>query len=68
MSTVDELRSALIRNFTTPDETWQTIDRAPRYDGVQSKRLARCTAALQMCLLADILRPGSARVRITFNI
>ena len=58
MPTIDELRSLLIRNFATPDASWDTMDRAPHYDGVISKRLARDTAAKKMGLSVDIVPPG----------
>ena len=59
MPGIDELRSKLIRNFATPDASWQTMDRAPHYDGVIGKRLARDTAATQMGLSVDIVPPGN---------
>ena len=58
MPTVDELRSKLIRNFSSPDSTWETMHRKPLYDGVVSKRLARDTAAKQLGLSVDIVPPG----------
>ena len=58
MPGVDELRSKLIRNFSTPDASWQTMDRAPLYDGVLGKRLALDTAAQKMGLSIDIVPPG----------
>ena len=58
MSTADELRNKLIRNFDKQDETWETMDRAPHYDGVVCKRLARDAAAKQMGLSVDIVPPG----------
>ena len=58
MPTIDELRSLLIRNFSTPDASWETMDRVPHYDGVISKRLARDTAAKKMGLSVDIVPPG----------
>lgn len=58
MPTIDELRGKLMRNFTTPDASWQTMDRAPHYDGVIGKRLARDTAAKKMGLSVDIVPPG----------
>lgn len=58
MPTIEELRSKLISSFATPDASWQTMDRAPHYDGVLSKRLARDTAAKEMGLSVDIVPPG----------
>ena len=58
MPTVDELRSKLIRNFSSPDSTWETMSRKPLYDGVISKRLARDTVAKQLGLSVDIVPPG----------
>ena len=58
MPSVDELRRLLIRNFTTPDASWETMDRAPLYDGVMSKRLASDTAAQKLGLSVDIVPPG----------
>ena len=58
MSTADDLRNKLIRNFEKQDATWETMDRAPHYDGVVCKRLARDTAAKQMGLSVDIVPPG----------
>ncbi len=58
MASIEELRSTLIRSFATPDATWQTMDRAPLYDGVISKRLASDTAAKKMGLSVDILPAG----------
>ena len=58
MTTTEELRSKLIRNFATPDTSWETMDRAPHYDGVVSKRLARDTAAKKLGLSVDIVPPG----------
>ncbi len=58
MSTADELRKKLIRNFSSQDATWETMDRAPNYDGVTGKHLARDTEAKQMGLSVDIVPPG----------
>ena len=58
MTISEDLRSKLIRNFATPDASWETMDRAPHYDGVVSKRLARDTAAIQLGLSVDIVPPG----------
>ena len=58
MVNIDELRSKLIRNFATPDASWQSMDRAPHYDGVRGTRLARDTAAKKMGLSVDIVPPG----------
>ena len=58
MNKSEELRNQLIRNFATPDATWDTMDRAPLYNGVRSKRLARDTAAKKMGLSVDIVPPG----------
>ena len=58
MVNIDELRSKLIRNFATPDASWQLMDRAPHYDGVRGTRLARDTAAKKMGLSVDIVPPG----------
>ncbi len=58
MSDIDPLRSKLIRNFATPDASWETMDRAPHYVGVMGKRLARDTAAKKMGLSVDIVPPG----------
>ena len=58
MNNVENLRSKLIRNFAAPDASWETMDRAPHYDGVVSKRLARDTAAIQLGLSVDIVPPG----------
>ncbi len=52
----DDLRSKLIRNFN--DAKLETCDRAPLYDGSQSARLARGTAAKDMGATIDILPPG----------
>ena len=45
MSNAETLRNKLIRSFASQDATWETMDRAPHYDGVSSKRLAKDTAA-----------------------
>ena len=58
MNKSEDLRNLLIRNFASPDATWDTVDRAPHYDGVRSKRLARDTVAKKMGLSVDILPPG----------
>jgi uncharacterized cupin superfamily protein len=58
MSGIEALRNKLIRNFATPDASWQTMDRAPLYDGVVGKRLARDTAAQKLGLSVDIVPPG----------
>ena len=54
--TPEDLRAKLIRNFN--DAKLETSDRAPLYDGSQSARLARGTAAQQMGASIDILPPG----------
>ena len=54
--TPDELRAKLIRNYN--DVPLETSDRAPLYDGTQSARLARGTAARQMGASIDIVPPG----------
>ena len=54
--TPKELRATLIRNFN--DAPLETSDRAPLYDGSQSARLARGTAAQKMGASIDILPPG----------
>ena len=61
MPSVEELRNTLINSFATPDApdaSWQTMDRAPHYDGVVGKRLARDKAAVQLGLSVDIVPPG----------
>ena len=58
MTQATDLREKLIRNFAVVDESWSTMDRAPMYDGVVSKRLARDTAAKKMGLSVDIVPPG----------
>ena len=52
----DDLRAKLIRNFN--DVALETSDRAPLYDGAQSARLARGTAAQKMGASIDIVPPG----------
>ena len=52
----EDLRAKLIRNFN--DVTLETSDRAPLYDGAQSARLARGTAAQKMGASIDIVPPG----------
>ena len=54
--TPEDLRAKLIRNFN--DAKLDTSDRAPHYDGSQSARLARGTAAKDMGASIDILPPG----------
>ena len=54
--TPEELRAKLIRNFN--DSTFETSDRTPLYDGVQSARLALGTAAQKMGASIDIVPPG----------
>ena len=54
--TIDDLRAKLIRNFN--DAKLDTSDRAPLYDGSQSARLARGTAAKNMGASIDIVPPG----------
>ena len=54
--TPEELRAKLIRNFN--DATFETSDRSPLYDGVQSARLARGTAAKRLGASIDIVPPG----------
>ena len=54
--TSDELRAKLIRNFN--DATFETSGRSPLYDGVQSARLARGTAAKSLGASIDIVPPG----------
>ena len=53
---IEDLRTKLIRNFN--DVTLETSDRAPLYDGSQSARLARGTAAQKMGASIDIVPPG----------
>ena len=54
--TPEELRAKLIRNFN--DATFETSERTPLYDGVQSARLARGTAAKRLGASIDIVPPG----------
>ena len=53
---IEDLRSKLIRNFN--DIALETSDRAPHYDGAQSARLARGTAAQKMGASIDIVPAG----------
>ena len=53
---IEDLRTKLIRNFH--DVMLETSDRAPLYDGSQSARLARGTAAQKMGASIDIVPPG----------
>ncbi len=52
----DDLRAKLIRNFN--HASFETSDRAPHYDGTQSARLARGTAAQKLGMSIDIVPPG----------
>ncbi len=54
--TPDDLRAKLIRNFN--DVKLESSDRAPLYDGSQSARLARGTAAQKMGASIDIVPAG----------
>ena len=58
MTKANDLKSKLVRSFAQPDDSWQTSDRAPHYDGAVGKRLAHGTAAKQMGLSVDIVPPG----------
>ena len=53
---IEDLRAKLIRNFN--DAKLETSDRAPLYDGAQSARLARGTAAQKMGASIDIVPAG----------
>lgn len=53
---IEDLRNKLIRNFN--DIAMETSDRAPLYDGGQSARLARGTAAQKLGASIDIVPAG----------